>query len=179
MQSSVQVTIKGDALLMHRYPLDPVVAIEKKPKEEQAEIAAYRCPDTKQLFVPGVNIQRCLVGAATYSKGKGRATLQKIVAACVLVPEERCLLGVKDYAIDSRSVVIKATKGRIVRHRPRVNNWQVSFTILWDPNLLTEAQLRRVVDDAGSLVGLLDFRPECKGPFGRFIVTKWETVKMG
>lgn len=34
----------------------------------------------------------------------------------------------------------------------------------------------RIVDDCGTRVGLLDFRPERKGPFGRFVVTKWESM---
>jgi hypothetical protein len=32
------------------------------------------------------------------------------------------------------------------------------------------------VDDAGQRVGALDFRPEKKGAFGRFVVTHWEKV---
>ena len=72
------------------------------------------------------------------------------------------------------AVVMPATKGRIVRYRPRLNQWKVSFDIEFDNTLITETQLRRVVDDAGSRVGLLDFRPERKGPFGRFIVIDWK-----
>jgi hypothetical protein len=113
------------------------------------------------------------VSAATFSKGKGRASLQKQVAACVFVSPERLDLGMKNYEIDSRRVVVPATKGGVIRHRPRINDWEVSFTLDYDPDLLTETQLRRIVDDAGSRVGLLDFRPEKKGPFGRFIVTLW------
>ena len=37
--------------------------------------------------------------------------------------------------------------------------------------------LKAIVDDAGDRVGLLDFRPERKGPFGRFMVTAWKTDK--
>ena len=107
---------------------------------------------------------------------KGRASLQKPVAACVLVEPARAGLGVKDYNIDSRPVVIRVTKGRIIRHRPRLETWSATFTITYDDELLTEDQLRQVVDDAGSRVGLLDFRPEKKGPFGRFIVTHWEKI---
>jgi len=33
------------------------------------------------------------------------------------------------------------------------------------------------VDAAGKRIGLGDFRPDCKGPFGRFVVTKWKTSK--
>jgi len=171
---TVEVTLKGtSALLMHRFPLEPIEAIEKKTKEEQAEIAAYRDPDG-ELYVPGVNVQRSLVAAAVYSKGKGRASLQKPVAACVIVTPERISLGAKEYEIDSRAVVMPSTKGRIVRHRPRLDEWSITFCIEWDETLLTEDQIRRVVDDAGARVGLLDFRPERKGPFGRSIVTSWE-----
>ncbi len=171
----VQVTIRGiSALLMHAFPLEPLVAPEKKPPEEQAEHAAYRDPDTEQLYIPGVNLQRALVAGATYSKGKGRATLQKPVAACVIVNPERILLGVKEFAIDSRRVVIKATLGSIIRHRPRLNTWEVSFEIEFDDNMLTENEVKTILDDTGKRVGLLDFRPEKKGPFGRFMVTHWE-----
>ena len=78
--------------------------------------------------------------------------------------------------IDSRPVVVPATKGRIVRHRPRFDTWETTFNISFDETLLTSQQVRTVVDDCGSRVGLLDFRPERKGPFGRFMVSHWEEL---
>lgn len=162
------------ALMMHQYPLIPIEALDKKTPEEQAEYAAYRDPDTKRLYIPGAAMQRALVAAATYSKGKGRATLEKPVAACVLVTPERLDLGVSEYKIDARAVVIGATKGRIVRYRPRIEEWGCKFSVEFDDTLLTEAQVRRVVDDAGQRVGLLEYRPAKKGPFGRFMVTAWK-----
>jgi hypothetical protein len=172
---TIVCAIKGiSALLMHAYPLIPVEGLEKMTPADQAEHSAYRDPDSKSLYIPDVNIQRSLVAAATFSKGKGRASLQKVVAASVFVSPERVDLGTKEYVVDSRPVVIASTRGRIVRHRPRLDTWQCEFSIEFDDLLVTEIQLRRVVDDAGRLVGLLDFRPACKGPFGRFIVTKWE-----
>ncbi len=171
----VNVRIRGiSPLLMHRFPLEPVQAIEKRSKEEQAEIAAYRDEETEELYIPGVAIQRALIAAATYSKGKGRGTLQKPVAACAFVDPDQCGLGTTTYKIDARAVVVPVTKGRIVRFRPRLDAWETGFSLDYDPDLLTEQQLRTVVDDAGARVGLLDFRPERKGPFGRFIVTGWE-----
>ena len=172
----IAVEIKGlSPLLMHAFPLVPIEALEKKPPEEQAELVAYRDPVTKGLFVPATAIQRCLINGATYSKGKGRASLQKNAAACVLIgPEERLPLGVDTYTVDARPIVVPATKGRVMRFRPRLDTWALTFTIDYDEHLLTEAQVRRIVDDSGSRVGLLDFRPEKKGPFGRFIVTSWQ-----
>lgn len=173
---SVKVTIKGvSPILMHSFPFLPIEALEKKTPEEQAEVSAYRDPETKSLYVPGLAMQRAMVSGATFSKGKGRSTLQKVVAACVVVSPERISLGSETYAVDSRPVVVPATRGRVMRHRPRLDKWQITFEIEYDPNMLTEKQVRQVIDDTGSRVGLLDFRPERKGPFGRFSVIKWDS----
>ena len=150
-----------------------VEAIEKKSPAEQAEIAAYRDPITGELYVPGVNVQSSLVAAGAYSKGKGRASLQKVAAACLVVSPERIGLGVTEYVVDTRPVVMPATKGRVLRHRPRLDTWTISYQIKYDDTLLTTGQVRRIVDDSGTRVGLLDFRPACKGPYGRSIVTAW------
>lgn len=175
MEKSVAVTIEGiSPLLMHAYPLAPIEALEKRPPEEQAELAAYRDPETKELYIPGIAIQRALVSGASFSKGKGRASLQKVAAACIFVNPERVGLGTKHYEIDARPAVVPATRGRVMRYRPRLDRWRASFEISYDPTLLTEVQLRRIVDDTGSRVGLLDFRPERKGPFGRFHVIEWK-----
>lgn len=170
---NITVSIKGiSPLLMHRFPLEPIEAIEKKTPEEQAEIAAYRTPE-KKLYISGTAVQRAFIAAATYSKGKGRGSLQKVAAASVFVTPEYILLGQDKYEVDARAVVVPATKGRVVRYRPRFDEWKVDFNIDYDENLLTEQQLRRIVDDAGQRVGLLDFRPARNGSFGRFMVTKW------
>jgi hypothetical protein len=116
-----------------------------------------------------------LVGAAAYSKGKGRATLVKIVAACVFITPEYLDLDTTDYEIDKRPVVVPATRGRVVRFRPRLDQWQVSFRLEFDPDMLTATQVRKIVDDCGTRVGILDFRPEKRGPFGRFMVIKWDS----
>lgn len=173
---TITVRIEGkSALLMHKFPLVPIEAIEKKPPEEQAELSAYRDPDTQELYISGVCVQRSLINAAVYSKGKGRGSLQRVTAACVRISPERISLGTKDYKIDSRPIVVPATRGRIVRHRPRLDKWECAFEIDYENTLLMEEQVRKIVDDAGERVGLLDFRPERKGPFGRFMVTRWDS----
>jgi hypothetical protein len=171
----VTITIEGQppGLLMHRFPMDPIEALEKKPPAEQAELAAYRDADTGNLYVPGLNLQRALVSGASYSKGKGRGSLQRAAAACLLVTPERLDLGTPTFSVDSRPVVVPATKGRVLRHRPRLEAWRVTFSLAYDDSLLSAVNLRRIVDDTGTRIGLLDFRPEKKGPFGRFVVISW------
>ena len=170
-----KIRVEGiSALLMHRFPMEQTPGADKLPGNEQAEIAAYRTPDSGELFVPGVAVQRALVKAAAFSKGKGRASLQKVAAACIFVAEEYCLLGTKEFSVDARPVVIQATRGRVIRYRPRLNKWGFSFTLDYDETLLRATEVRQIVDACGQRVGLLDFRPEKCGPFGRFAVTSWQ-----
>lgn len=173
---TVEVKIRGiSALLMHSFPLVPIEALEKKTPDEQAEFAAYRDPKTKELYIPGPNLQRAFVSGASYSKGKGRGNLSRVAAACLIVSPERISLNTKTFVVDSRPIVVPATKGRVLRHRPRLDSWECIFQLEYDENLMTENQVRRIVDDTGSRVGLLDFRPEKRGPFGRFMVTNWDS----
>lgn len=169
----ITVTIRSIApILMNRFPMEPVENMAKRTPAEQAEVAAYRAPDG-ELYIPSEALRQAFIAAAVYSKGRGRASLQKVAAAAMFVSPERIGLGTTEYQIDARPVVIQATRGRVVRHRPRLDDWAASFVIEYDDSLLTETQVRQVVDHAGQLVGILDFRPQTKGPFGRFMVTAW------
>lgn len=170
------ITLKGlSPLLMNAFPSEEIPNFKNLPKDQQAEHSAYRDKDN-ELYVPGVAVQRALINAAVYTKGKGRASAQKSAAACMMVDPDKILLGLKEYVIDSRPVVVPATKGRIVRHRPKVENWKIKFTLEWDDELLSEEKVREIVNNMGKRVGLLDFRPEKKGPFGRCEVSKWENI---
>ena len=171
----VELTIEGlsPGILLHRFPMEEISGLDKKPIAEQAEVAAYRDPDTHGLYFPGINVLRAFIAGATYIKGKGRGSLQKVAAGCLSVSPERLLFNEDEYVIDSRSVVIAATKGRIIRHRPRLDTWKLSLTLGYDDTLISAKQLRELVDATGSRVGLGDFRPAKTGPFGRFVVVAW------
>jgi hypothetical protein len=174
MIKHIDITLKGiSPLLQHAFPMEPIEALDKKTKEVQAEHACYRDPKTKELYIPGIAIQRALIAGAGYVKWRRNSSLQKPAAACLMVNPERVSLGVSEYEIDARPVVIPSTKGRVIRYRPRLDDWEVTFALEYDDSLLSEKQLREVVDNMCSRVGLLDFRPERKGPFGRSMVVSW------
>ena len=61
-------------------------------------------------------------------------------------------------------------------HRPRFDAWKIGFTLLIDNKMFDEAITRALVDDMGTKIGLGDYRPARKGPFGRFLVTAWKRV---
>jgi hypothetical protein len=66
-----------------------------------------------------------------------------------------------------------STGGSVMRHRARLDEWKLTFTINLDEEVFTPKFVRQLVDDGGKRVGLGDYRPATRGPFGRFVVTEW------
>ena len=187
----IYCTIKGtSALLMNRFTEEAEISVSSTTKKatkatkdtprEQAKKKAY-IDEQGVLYVPGMNIFACIIQGGQFTKiGRAKATNAKssIIPAAMILEEERCTLNTKDFEVDTRSVVIPATGGRIMAHRPRLDEWECSFTIdLFDPDILSASDVRQIIDDAGKKVGLGDFRPSRKGPFGRFVVTEWREDK--
>jgi len=185
----IQVTIKGmTPILMNRFTEKNEVAVsggtstvaigDRGSPRAQATEKAYI--DKKgTLYVPGPNIFSCLIQAGKFHKvGKSKVTTQKssLVPAGISMMDMVCSLDTKKFEVDSRSVVIPSTGGRIMCHRPRVDDWSLTFTLDVDTKMFDPKFVRTLVDDAGKKVGLGDFRPDRKGPFGRFVVTKWKEV---
>ena len=61
---------------------------------------------------------------------------------------------------------------RIMRTRPKFDNWSASIDILYDPENLNREHVEQWVEVAGREVGLMDWRPR----FGRFEVVSVEEV---
>ena len=187
----ISVTIKGTSpLLMNRFTEEAELSVSSTTKKvtkatkgtprEQAEKKAY-VDEKGVLYIPAMNIYASIIQGGQFIKsGKARATNSKssLIPAAMVLEEERCTLNTKNFEVDSRSVVIPATGGRIMAHRPRLDEWECSFTVdLFDPDILSASDVRQIIDDAGKKVGLGDFRPARKGPFGRYVITQWKEEK--
>ena len=61
-----------------------------------------------------------------------------------------------------------------MRHRPRFDVWSAEFDLVINDDLLDPATAHVLLQEAGLSFGIGDFRPEKRGPFGTFRVTKWE-----
>ena len=129
-------------------------------------------------MIPQPNVLRCIIDGGTFFKtGRSKVTTQKssLLAACVAIDEiEIPIIHKEDWTVDTRAVRIPATGGRILAHRPCFHDWSLAFTIELDEEIIGLRLLRDIIDASGKRVGLGDFRPATKGPFGRFVVTHWE-----
>jgi hypothetical protein len=142
--------------------------------EEDAANRLYKLDDGSVYF-PAENLRQSVIAAAGRHKIGRRSASGDVAAALLIEPFAMPLEG--DWTVDERPVVIPATRGRVLRYRPIFDNWSIEATLHVDTRLVDAKLLRRIVDDAGDYVGVGDFRPAKKGPYGRFVVDRWEPVK--
>lgn len=62
--------------------------------------------------------------------------------------------------------------------RPRFDKWGFSAIFNVDEKGCAEDKVKDLVTRAGNSVGLGDFRPACRGPFGRFKIVDWKSEKI-
>lgn len=185
----VRFNIEGTApLLMHSArgvdPLDPVVkqvkAITSKRKKTEDdmeriarlefEVSLYH-DERVGPFIPGVNIEKCLVEGGRITKaGKNveRGLFVTDNIAPLIYAGPRDIEGLWSAENGKfRSMMAVGVGGRkIMRCRPLFQTWAVEAEAEVDDAVLNFDDLVQIAGHAGGMVGLGDFRPR----YGRFEV---------
>jgi hypothetical protein len=187
----INIEIQGlSPLLQHRFSERAQVATPHRgilndygDSREQAEEVVYR-DQAGYCYFPGQSIARLLREAGSNHKQRGsRRSLKYLVPAAVIVPMDIISIleesgkRTKTFEVDSRPVTIPATKGRIMRHRPRWDIWRAAFTLEVDEDVLSVEVVHQLLEEGGRRIGVGDYRPEKGGPFGRFAILRWEVTK--
>lgn len=175
----VKVELTGTTPLLMNNPQSMIDAktnqlqqkTSKQDLSKEAEKLTYK--DSKgNLYVPSEAIKGCMINASAYKK-IGKYAAKPIIAGGVHIHPREISLGVKNYNLDIRTVVIQ--RARVVKARPMIEKWKVSFDLFYDETLLPNPEIiRPILEEGGKRVGILDFRPQKTGSFGMFEVTKWE-----
>ena len=66
------------------------------------------------------------------------------------------------------------SRQRLMRYRPRFNDWSLMIDILFDEAVIDRDAIVLAAENGGNFCGIGDYRPTKKGPFGRYAV---EVVK--
>lgn len=184
-ERTIEVEIRGvSPLLMNRPDLldlsDKAKVRQAGKNEAEIQFASkkYLTPEG-ELFTPSTHIYGALVegGKSVKVKGSGKATYSKLIGSCVRVePAQIIHLNQKVEPITTISVN-PATKGRNPLTRPILNKWGLKFELVFDADEIPEEALRECLDIAGKRAGIGDWRPQKKGPYGRFQVVSWKEKK--
>ena len=187
MSDSIEFKIEGvSPLLMHNgqlaNPLNPLVkqmkaitGLRKKSDENHIEIsrlefrAGLYVSASGEIEIPSEVMESCLIEGAKKSK------LGKQFKSSICIMENSTLdygekLSVDELWKRSEEFVdvrgVKVGQARVMRTRAIFRNWKLSFTVHYNADLVNPEQIHIALDDAGSQVGLCDYRPK----FGRFEV---------
>lgn len=151
-------------------------AADRGTPQEICESKLYKGSNGKPM-IPAPNLLRSIVDGGAFTKiGKKQLTTARasVLYSCVAIEEiEVPIVHKQPWKVDTRPVRIPSTGGRILTHRPMFDDWKLAFEVDLDTSICNAKVFRQVVDDAGKRVGLGDFRPSTKGPYGRFTVVRW------
>lgn len=181
--SYLKIKLVGDSPLLMNNPAsmksdgDKPSPVKVYDPEKEAAKKAYWNKDKTSLVVPALCVQAMMVVGCDKRYKIAKLSAKSYVAGCVTVKPEHIPLNTTEYEIDERTVVIQ--RSRVFCWRPRFNEWQIEFDLIYDEDIFVPGSEKLLVDllnDCGKRVGLLDYRPAKKGPFGRFHVEKWEIV---
>lgn len=148
--------------------------------EEEAREKLYR--ENGKIGLPVINVFSCLVEAGRsvlFEKRRNISTAESTLLPSFLAIEETFLpfTNHSQWRVDKRRGRNPKDNVMVCIVRPRFDEWEFGMTLQIDETQINEERIRQLVAYAGSRVGLCDFRPACRGPFGRFRITKWEVLE--
>ena len=187
----IHIAIKGETtLIMHSCqcvnPLHPlslqmkkITSIRKKTEEDLIKLsdleweAGLYWDNDIGLYMPAENIEATIrEGAKARKKGKDIAKAFSVLELKIPVDigEKLTLDQMRsDYRFrDVRAMKVKMA--RVMRTRPRFNNWKLEFDAAYDEKLLDFQSVVDAIEYAGQYVGLCDSRPK----YGKFVATVTE-----
>ncbi len=192
----ITITCKGIApLLMDAMSQDEIVEtlIRKKgspvptdmPLEDMARQGLYAAA-VGQYGFPGLNLNSCLIESGRSAK-IGRSFVSTKTSTSMpefLTVEDNLIvltdLGAPEWVVDVRRGMSNQAGARhaVGIVRPRFDQWgfRATLRVDFDVEGVTESLIRLLVRKAGRKVGICSFRPNCRGTFGRFVMTGWESV---
>lgn len=175
----VNIGVEGACdMLFHRWNCEAVDAKakaaknSKAKKEDDIESYVYRCEDGT-IGLPGEYLRQAIIHAAKFRQDprSPRKSAMDLFKAGVVCLTHIASLGKQDWDyLDTRRVTIQ--RNGINRTRPAMKaGWRADFEIAVNlPEYIERGMLREVVEQAGRLVGVGDFRPT----FGRFGIVAFE-----
>lgn len=178
-QYAVNFDLVGTSdLLFHRWNCDAVEAKSKAVKGSKAkksdDIETYVWRDEKGvLCLPHEYVRQAMLHAAKYRQDprSPRKSMFDMAKAAFVPLSDLASLGTKVWDYEHRARVTIQRNG-ITRIRPAMRSgWKASFDFeIILPEYVPHDLFRALLDDAGRLVGLGDYRPT----FGRFRVERFE-----
>lgn len=172
-----------DPLNEHTKDMKKITRKRNKTDEDHEEIARIEfmagiyTNEKKEPVIPSQLIEAMFVNAA---KTRKQGPVFKASVFCeedwplhYKGPKTARELWLDDSFRDTRPVIVN--RSRIMRTRPKFNNWSLVFEVTFDPQQVEAGDIIECAKIAGLKIGLCDYRPK----FGRFDVDSSEVISNG
>ena len=145
--------------------------------EEEYKNSLYKIPGgrgAKKYGIPAGGIRNCAVSACTFidgvAKTTARGSFQIMAEGGDLIP----IKSKKGPVMDESIVRVGpwSNKSAMTRYRGRFDDWEVTFTVKYNQNVISAEQLLNLFENAGFAIGLCEWRPEKNGSKGMFKVKR-------
>lgn len=178
MPYTVSATIEGVCpILFHRWNVEAVETKAKAAKGSAAkksddiESYLYR-NDNGEICLPGEYLRQAIIMAAKFKqdpRSPRKSAMDLFKAAVITLTPLASLGATEPDFLDRRRVMVQ--RNGITRTRPAMKEgWKATVDLMVNlPEYVAPILLRQVLDDAGRLIGVGDFRPT----YGRFAVSNW------
>jgi len=163
--------------LFHRWSVEGVEAKSKAAKGSKAkksdDLESYVYRGSQNLLsIPTEYFRMALINAAKFRQDprSPRKSAMDLFKAGIAGIEELCSLGTENWDyVDMRRVMVQ--RNGITRHRPAMAlGWKTQVLLqVMLPEYIPAEMLNEVLQSAGRLIGVGDFRPT----YGRFQVTNF------
>ena len=126
-----------------------------------------------EIIIPTANVKSTIVEGAKLNKlgsafNRCVMILEETIPVTHSGPKTKTQMWETPACVDCRSV--KVGTARLMRYRPRLNDWSLSVLIHFDERMIERAQIVAAAENAGRFIGIGDYRPARGGMFGRFDV---------
>lgn len=171
--------------------------VKDRPSVDKAREKIYR-NDSGQIALPVEMLIGALVAAGQKVKnGTKTISTAKTTTLFDLVVVNSVDLPLTNGVVDPKSIVGNAADGNdlpwtvdrrkgigyqaktptaVAIIRPRFPHWEFDLEIQYDDKRVKGEVIKQLFENAGGSQGLGAFRPNKRGPFGRFRIEKWEEV---
>jgi hypothetical protein len=142
-----------------------VEKVKKNPEEEAHDATHFT--ENGDYGIPAGAIKKCFINAAHQDMGIPKTLLRK--ALFIKSGDKYGVIPMECREPVVREDFVRVGQGRTdLRYRPMFDNWSLRVTVELDKSLITVDDLLKIVTRAGFSVGLLEWRPERDGDYGRF-----------
>lgn len=156
---------KARAMLRDKHAGKKTKNREVREPDKEAEAATYRTVDG-QYGIPAGALKASIIGAAHKDLGIEKTLVRK--SFFIRCDDPHNVLVMKCDEPFTREDPVRVGASTDLRYRPEFSNWELTFEVEYDPNLLQPDDIFALVTNAGFGVGLCEWRPEKGGEHGRF-----------